>query len=361
MRRSNSTVSLKVYFKPKKNVVKTFSNISKFFTFRSNKKIKTHKKKYKRRGGSKSTTLRIKDMACSPLVNGKQVIQKSCYTADALIKIKKYYNKKNVNDQITTNDPVELWRTLKHRMVECRNKKEDCWLTTIDDKKLRKELDEDIFAPDHPPEWTKNPHEWLSNFDILKVLKQYEKAYPEFSFIEPSPIDFDKKPINYTGRCVSEELCTFSIKDYMDKNKTKIGFIFNLDDHTKGGSHWVSMFLDLDDKFIFFFNSTGEPIPREIEALKDRIIKQAEKHNIHLTFIQNHPTSHQRGNNECGMYSLFFIITMLSMPGITKPIQKSGSLNSNIEDLDKVRMFKGSSIITDSKMSDYRKLYFNSP
>ena len=82
-------------------------------------------------------------MACSPLINGKQVIKGSCYTADALEKIKIYYNKKNPTTQIKTNDPVELWKLLKSRLVECNDKKEDCWLNAIEDEKLKKEVDED--------------------------------------------------------------------------------------------------------------------------------------------------------------------------------------------------------------------------
>ena len=33
------------------------------------------------------------------------------------------------------------------------------------------------FAPEAPKSWNKNPNEWLSSTDILKVMKQYEKAY----------------------------------------------------------------------------------------------------------------------------------------------------------------------------------------
>ena len=374
-------------------------------TLRSGKNINVYNKRPKKitsfRGGVLNTH---NNMTCSPLVKGKQVIKNSCYTADSLKKIKIYYNKKNPSNPITTTDPVELWKTLKTRLVKCQDKPEDCWLNTIEDQKLKSEIDEDIFAPDSPPEWTKNPNEWLSNFDISNVLKQYEEAHPEFTYIEPSPIDFDKKPKNYQGSCVSNELCKFSLKRYINKGKTKIGFIFNLDEHTKGGSHWVSMFVDLEDKFIFYFNSTGEAIPREIEILKDRILEQAKKENIELVFIQNHPTSHQRGNNECGMYSLFFIISMISdLPlttsetskqsidglhsqsteneysstlqpeeflnekkhtyknigrgNLTEPLHK----NNKIIKLRKIQFFKDSGKITDKKMNEYRKKYFNIP
>ena len=47
------------------------------------------------------------------------------------------------------------------------------------------------FTPYKPTEWEKNPVEWLSNFDILNVLKQYEEKYSDFKFIGPTPIDFN--------------------------------------------------------------------------------------------------------------------------------------------------------------------------
>ena len=53
---------------------------------------------------------------------------------------------------------------------------------------------ESLFAPFHPDEWKQNPSAWLSNHDIFNVLAQYEKAYPEFHFIGPTPIDFDSAP-----------------------------------------------------------------------------------------------------------------------------------------------------------------------
>jgi hypothetical protein len=323
-------------------------------------------------------------MICSPYADDNKVISKSCYTSDVLDKLKKYYNDKNPKDPIKETEHAELWKILKSKLVECHSKKEDCWLSLIDDEKLKAEIDKDIFAPDTPPEWTIYPHEWLSNYDISKVLKQYEKIYPNFKFIEPSPIDFDKTPYNYNGKCVSDELCNFNLKKYIKNGITKIGFVFNLDEHTEGGSHWVSMFLDIEDEFIFYFNSTGEKIPDEIEKLKDRIIEQAKKIGIELIFIQNHPTSHQRGNTECGMYSLYFIIKLLTSEdkkkekiNLNKKIDSydyekdSYTINDKkhltyktkrIEELSKIRKFKDPhKIISDDDVFKLRQEYFNFP
>ena len=52
-------------------------------------------------------------------------------------------------------------------------------------------------------------------------------------------------------------------------------------------------------------------IPDEIMKLVDRVIKQAEEINISMNFYQNHPFEHQKSNTECGMFSLYLIITLL--------------------------------------------------
>jgi len=86
-----------------------------------------------------------------------------------------------------------------------------------------------------------------------------------------------------------------------------LGIVFNLDKHDDPGSHWVSMFVDLEDDFIFYLDSAGEEIQPEIKALAERIIEQGlampNKKKIH--FYENYPVEHQMGNNECGMYALF--------------------------------------------------------
>ena len=99
--------------------------------------------------------------------------------------------------------------------------------------------------------WKKNPEEWLNSVDIEDVMKQYEKKVPTFMFIGPSPIDFDKHLLY--GECVWDELCKFKLENILKKGKNKIGIIFNLDPHYKNGSHWISMFIDIRKKFIFFF------------------------------------------------------------------------------------------------------------
>ena len=305
----------------------------------------------KKRQGGKNKTAKIKPMNCSPLVKNKTVLNGSCFTDDVLYQLKKSYNKHHPVDRIKSTKPDKIWIELKNRMTTCS--KEDCWLDVIDDKDERKKLDKYLFSPDHPKEWNSDPDAWLSNYDIKDVIEQYEKTYPEFAFIGPTPIDFDKKPASMEGSCVWEELCNFSLAKYVKMGKTKIAVVFNLGKHDESGSHWVSMYIDLENKNIFYFDSAGDTIPDEIRVLRDRIVEQGKQMTPPIIFgyVENHPLEHQKGNTECGMYSLYFIITMITHQTIGG---KHLSTEGKIKYFTKVR-------IPDNHVFKYRKKYFNEP
>lgn len=307
-------------------------------------KKKNHKK-------NRPRTRKFKPMQCSPIVDGKTPVRGSCFTRETLEKIKTAYNENHPDDPISAETPEEVWIILKNRLRYCST--EDCWLGQIKDQEVRTKIDEYTFAPDQPPDWKGKGKEdqWLSNFDIFNVLKQYEVIYPAFKIIGPTPIDFDTRPKG-SGTCVWEDLCTFQVADYVGK-QTKLGVIFNLDKHNRGGSHWVSMFIDLDDQFIFYLDSAGDKIPKEINAFVKRVIKQglAMSPPLKLHFYENCPTEHQYGESECGMYGLFFIITMLTGRAETKTFSDYN---------DKIDFFKVRRI-PDSYVTKFRRRYFNVP
>jgi hypothetical protein len=297
---------------------------------------------------NKKANKTMKKMNCSPAVKGKTIHTETCFTKDILFKIRDAYNAgHSLGEKIKSNNPTKVWNILRERLVKCE--KEDCWLSEITDANLRKEIDDYIFAPDQPPEWKTNKNEWLSNIDISLVMKQYEHTYKDFKFIGPTPIDFATRIPG--GKCVWEELCNFSLQNWIKNGKTKIGITFNLDDHNGPGSHWVSMFIDLKDRFVFYYDSAGSDIPKEIDDLKNEIVRQAAElrpRKIKMKFYKNYPVEHQQGNTECGMYSLFFIITML-----TSNVDKT-----KLSLAKKIKMFKGGKI-PDNYVEKYRYVYFN--
>lgn len=325
---------------------------------RRNKKYTKKQKHYKKRLIEKiplEISHEIKPMNCSPAVDGKTPVKKSCLTPDVLVRIKNEYNKDHPNDMILSKDPREIWTILNERLTKEKGcKKEKCWLNEIDNSTLRKQIEEYIFAPEQPSEWKTNPDEWLSNYDIFNVIRQYQDTYKDFKFMGPTTIDFDTRLPDRNNQCVENEICDFDLKKDMKKGIQHFACVFNLDKHYQSGSHWVSMFIDVQEKVIVYFDSAGaNNIPKEINILVKRLQKQASELETPFKFkyLNNGKLKHQSGGTECGMYSIFFIITMLT--GKT-PFTKDKVMSMN----ERLELFLEKRI-SDEVVFDYRDLYFN--
>lgn len=267
----------------------------------------------------------------------------TCYTNEDLSTLKRMWNERYPDNPIPhpDSDSKSIWEYLKNHYASVCNK-ESCWIRQmakqLKNKKMENEL-MDAFAPESPPEWKKNPNEWLSSLDIMEVMNQYEQKYKCFEFLGPSPIDYDTRKVN--NKCVWDELCHFKLSNMIKQGKRKIGVIFNLDPHYKGGSHWVSLFINVNKKTIYYFDSAGEAIPEPIQRFVNTVIKQGQQQSppIAFRFDQNHPVEHQYGNTECGMYSLYFIVHMLQ---------------------DKINQdYLKTHILKDKYMQQFRRIYFN--
>lgn len=262
-----------------------------------------------RRLSTKITTMdnkqSYKKVNCSPNPNKSSF---SCYTNDALFKMKNYWNARHERDKISTNEPKEIWMELKEKMSDSCDR-ESCWLRS---KFMEGNVDSELlnytFAPNSPSDWKRKPNEWLSSLDIVAVMKQYEKYYKCFEFLGPSPIDFDYHKIY--GECVWEELCNLNLSDLIKRNKNKIGIVLNTDPHYKDGEHWISMFVNIKKKVIVYFDSNGDEPPKQVVKLIDMIKNQGKQIGIDFNVHMN-TREHQRTDSECGMYCLYFIIQML--------------------------------------------------
>jgi hypothetical protein len=306
-------------------------------------KHQTIKRKYNtRKRNYKNVTLKkhfIK-LNCSPKnknANNNNT-DYTCYSNSDLYKLKDMWNARHPDRPIKTKNTKQIWILLKEYYATICNK-ESCWVRQMTKNTKQEQELLDAFAPESPKEWKKNPNEWLSSIDILQVMNQYEKKYKCFDFLGPSPIDYDTHKLY--GKCVWEELCHFDLSKYLRKKYNKIGVIFNLDPHYKGGSHWVSLFINIKNKTIFFFDSTGEQIPPQINKFVNTVIEQGKQlpKPIYFKFDQNYPVEHQYGNTECGIYSIFFIIHMLE---------------------DKITgHYLKTNILKDEYIENFRKVYYN--
>lgn len=308
---------------------------------------KKYKEKSKKNQTLKKLLTKPKYINCNPNNHNNTVVRGSCLPENVLHILKDKYNQNNPYNQITSEKPRTIWKDLKRRLKTCTT--EDCWLNIIDDPNYSEKLSQYLYVPRplQPHKWKTEKNYWLSNHDIDNVLKEYEKSYSMFRAIQTASIDFD-------DLCYIEDLCKLKnkeqIQEYLNLGKTKIGVVFNLDKFHEDGSHWVSLFIDLQEGFVFFFDSVGDKIPKEIKKLVDRLKVHCRELEtpIELEEYDNYKVEHQKENSECGMYSLFFIITLLTGKINNIPIKSPE---------EKIDLFRKPRI-PDNYVSKFRKIYF---
>ena len=101
----------------------------------------------------------------------------------------------------------------------------------------------------------------------------------------------------------------------------------------------MSLFIDLDKDFIFYFDSNGDKIPKRIKIFIDRVIEQGDKIQKKFRVMSNEGRVHQQKDGSCGMYAIVFIIKML---------QECMNPEFFIKNL-----------IPDEEVQKYRKIYYN--
>ena len=277
---------------------------------KKNKKIKTLKSKK-----SLKYNKHFKKKHCSPK-NSKYDV--SCLDDNLLLKIADIlnkYNNANITERTCKNKLHDQISAKMSDISDCKSEK--CWssiheiIRYLSSEELTRF--KESFKPSMPSKWKKNPTEWLSTSDIEKCLKQYEESTKGFKYYGALPMDFDLKQHN---SCISGDLCNIDIKKHMDKEEYNIGSVFNVDDHDEPGSHWVSMYMDLnarnrDTPSIYYFDSIADKPPKEIKSLVNNVKKQYKKiTDKELDFLYN-DIQHQKKDTECGIYSIHFITTML--------------------------------------------------
>ena len=145
---------------------------------------------------------KIEKKWCSP---HKENNGYTCYSLDDLQKIAKSYNKTSHQKiKVSGKSRKQLWDGIRQALSnKCNN--EICWAKQdfMNDRSIIKET----FRPKMPQKWKEeNLTTWLNTDDINRVMKQYEKKYPDFFFVGPIPLDCG---INSDLQC---QLTNFDIK-----------------------------------------------------------------------------------------------------------------------------------------------------
>jgi hypothetical protein len=201
-----------------------------------------------------------------------------------------------------------------------------------------RKIERERLVPEAPASWNNKPSTWLTTPEFDQVMRQYEAAYPEFEFLGATPIDF-AKPLG--ASCVWPRICQFTLARAKARGKTKVGVVFNEDGHTQPGSHWICAYIDIGKGVFYYIDSVGNPMPEEVRELSARLSDESQQlYNRPLT-VRVSEVPHQRGDNQCGMYCLVFIITLLTG-------------TASYEELLRRR-------IPDSAMADMREVLFRKP
>ena len=215
---------------------------------------------------------------CSPNNRNNKV---SCFSNNSLIKIatqynEKYENKITIPTNLSEKNKVEFWKTLRDKInMKTGCKEEHCWLNLDFVNRINDKYINTSFRPVKPLEWKNKPKTWLTTTEIDRVLEQYQEKHLDFKYIGAVPMDFDKEL--GVGMCVVDELCKLDLKKLYFNGIRKLGVVFNLDPHDKPGSHWVSMFADLNNGGIYYFDSYAKPPSLEVRNLLERIRTQGNK------------------------------------------------------------------------------------
>ncbi len=276
-------------------------------------------------------------MKCCPSV---EHIDGTCISFDNLKTMAKHYNENKKN-----NDTINLKLSKADMVIEFEKrfgKKHNKWI----ENSVFKHLSDDVvdtltnltFRHDGP----QGQFTWLSTVDLEQVLNQYTLKYPDFKFIGAFPIDFAELtnlPIN-----------NINFDEMLKKNIIRYGVIFNTDPHYKGGAHWISLYFDLKKKQIYFSDSVGNEPDKEIQQYINKIDEYIKKKNKSqkqhggndftedVVDIRYNTTKHQRGNSECGVFSINWILRLLS--------------GKTFEHITKKRL-------SDEKVNKCRNVYFN--
>jgi hypothetical protein len=171
---------------------------------------------------------------------------------------------------------------------------------------------EDTIHKRFKPEGPSHSTEWLNNDNIDFVINQWSKIYPGFLHVPFQMIDFDEQ---------QSRLSQLDLADEYSKGTRKMGCVINTDKSTGRGIHWFCIFADLTDEApngywtLEYFDSAGDYPKRSVHAWlnKQRSILAAKYPGKRIEVVDVTKSNQlQRSTTECGVFSLWYILSRLN-------------------------------------------------
>ena len=189
--------------------------------------------------------------------------------------------------------------------------------------------------------------ERLNYLQSTSEIDDYSKTIKVkgFKFLGTSANDWNHEIV--PDFCINDVLCKLDLKELLSKGITRIAAVFNLDNHTHGGSHWVCVLSDLNEGGIYFICSYGSKPKKEVLELVNKITHMGnvllldnnhKLNNLHKTVIKKFSKT---GNSS--------IRIIQSNKGVYRPIQKDNLVygytrDGNLDYLGKVESVNGNSV-----------------
>lgn len=192
-------------------------------------------------------------------------------------------------------DVLKLKKAEPKKIIDEAMKKTDCDSEICIFKKVDLPLDK--FRPQGPKD-----NSWLSNFDIDDTLKQYMVKFSNFYAHKYEMRDFSN-----TG----SDLNNIQWDLLLSKNKTKFACPLNTDTSKGPGQHWVSFFVDIENFTVEYFDSAAGPVPDEFNEWMTTNLIKIQKINPKAKLVFNNQVQHQTGGSECGVYTLYYILSRI--------------------------------------------------
>jgi hypothetical protein len=174
-----------------------------------------------------------------------------------------------------------------------------------------------IFKPDY-----QIPNLGISNFDINKILNPYSDIFKNYKHIGTYPSDVHKI-IDFKSTLMNK----------FSKNLNNFSIVLNTDVYEGPGLHWVVVFVNSKNSTIEYFDSLGQNPNKNIQQILNFIKKIFDNYYDSKFKIHYNNIIHQKGNSECGIYCIYYVIARLFNYSID-------DINNNIKDYNSISEFR---------------------
>lgn len=220
---------------------------------------------------------------CSPLIDN--VAAGVCSDQQSLEILRKSLN-------IAESAPSAIIKVAKAK-TDCSS--ESCLYTKV--SSLDKALLNQRFKPQGPWKTT----QWLSNTDIDDVLTQWGKHFPGYKHIEFQMRDFEKQ-----GGPLAKQDWGNLLKKY-----DSVGCVLNTDMSSGSGEHWTAFFVDFAGGTVEYFDSAGQEPLTEFSEFAIKVAHELSKYGKPFRDVMVNKVEHQKENTECGVYSIYYILSRM--------------------------------------------------